>query len=269
MIASPEMTAPPHERSDDQLRELVARGREHFQRGNYSLAAGHFEQVVARGAEFPDVLFMLGCVYHHLGEFESAQRSFTRALELNPGYVEAALNLAIVCNDMGQVEKAQQIYGEALRHAREGQAASATDSTGGAALDSYTKGKLANLHAAVADAYVSVVRPADAVSEYRRALDLCPTFVDLRVKLASALREDGHLDLALVELRQAVQGAPAYLPARTALGTALYASGKVDEAIAEWEEVVRKDPQQRTASMYLKLARGHAAPGSQTAGAQR
>ena len=37
---------------DDQLRELVALGKEHFQRGDYSLAAGQLEQVVARGAAF-------------------------------------------------------------------------------------------------------------------------------------------------------------------------------------------------------------------------
>ena len=40
---------------DDQVRELVALGKEHFQRGDYSLAAGHLEQVVARGAAFADV----------------------------------------------------------------------------------------------------------------------------------------------------------------------------------------------------------------------
>src|SRR6202171_3483841 len=69
---------------DDQVRELVALGKDHFQRGDYSLAAGHLEQVVARGAPFADVHHMLGVVYHHLGEFESAQRSFQKALDINP-----------------------------------------------------------------------------------------------------------------------------------------------------------------------------------------
>ncbi|HWT85038.1 MAG TPA: hypothetical protein VN177_04645 [Myxococcales bacterium] len=57
---------------DDQLRELVALGKEHFQRGDYSLAAGHLEQAVARGVGFADVHHMLGVIYHHLGEFEAA-----------------------------------------------------------------------------------------------------------------------------------------------------------------------------------------------------
>src|SRR2546427_66137 len=102
---------------DDQVRELVSLGKEHFQRGDYSLAAGHLEQVVARGAAFADVHHMLGVIYHQLGEFESAQRSFQKALDINPNYVEAALNLAIVCNDLGQYGRAQQIYGDAVARA--------------------------------------------------------------------------------------------------------------------------------------------------------
>ena len=123
-------------------------------------------------------------------------------------------------------------------------------------LDNFTRGKIANLHAAVGDGYLSVRRPSAAAAEYRCALSLCPTFIDLRLKLAAALRESGDSDGALAEYRLAVQHAPAYIPARVALGTALYASGKLDEALSQWEEVVRMEPSHRTASMYLKLARG-------------
>jgi tetratricopeptide (TPR) repeat protein len=241
---------------DDQVRELVALGKEHFQRGDYSLAAGHLEQVVARGAAFADVHHLLGLTYHHLGEFESAQRAFQKALEINPSYVEAALNLAIVCNDLGQYERARQVYGDAVARARSRQP---RDPNGDEPLDSYTRGKIANLHASVADGYLSVRRPNDAASEYRRALALCPTFVDLRLKLAAALREANDLDGSLAEYRLAVQHAPAYVPARAALGTALYAGGKLDEAVGQWEEVLRMDPAHRTAGMYLKLARAQAA----------
>jgi len=238
---------------DDQVRELVALGKEHFHRGDYSLAAGHLEQVVARGAAFADVHHMLGVIYHHLGEFESAQKAFQKALDINPNYVEAALNLAITCNDLGQYERAQQVYGNAIARARSRQA---REPNGDEPLDTYTRGKIANLHAAVADGYLSVRRPNDAAGEYRRALSLCPTFVDLRLKLAGALREANDLDGAMAELRLAVQHAPAYLPARVALGTALYAGGKLDEAVAQWEEVLRMDPSHRSAAIYLKLARG-------------
>jgi len=238
---------------DDQVRELVALGKEHFQRGDWSLAAGHLEQVVARGGAFADVHHMLGVIYHQLGEFESAEMAFEKALEINPRYVEAALNLAIVCNDLGQYERARQVYDDAVARVRSYQL---RDPSGDEPLDSYTRGKVANLHAAVADGYLSVRRPNDAAAEYRRALSLCPTFVDLRLKLAHALREANDLEGSLAEYRIAVQHAPAYVPARVSLGTALYVGGKLDEAVAQWEEVLRMDPSHRTAGMYLKLARG-------------
>ena len=182
--------------------------------------------------------------------------AFSRARELNPGYVEAALNLAIVCNDLGQYERAQQVYARALQQAEP----ASTDVAGEPPLDGYTKGKLANLHAAVGDGYSSVKRPGEAAAEYRRALSLCPGFVDLRLKLAHALRDAGLADQALTEYRTASESAPAYLPARVALGAALHACGKVDEARDQWELVLQQDPAHRTASMYLKLAKGTLPP---------
>jgi tetratricopeptide (TPR) repeat protein len=236
---------------DDAVRELVALGKEHFQRGDWSLAAGHLEQVIARGAAFADVHHMLGVCYHQMGEFDPAERSFERALEINPGYVEASLNLAILCNDLGQYEKAQKIYSNALERSRDG----ARPASGDEPLDGLTRGKIANLQATVGDAYLAARRPADAAVEFRRALDLSPGFVDLRMKLAAALRETGDAESAAAELRRAVRDAPAYVPARVALGLACSAGGKLDDAIEQWEEVLRMDPRHRTAQLYLKLAR--------------
>lgn len=244
---------------DDQVRELVALGKEHFQRGDYQLAKSELEQVVAGGGAFADVHHMLGLAYHHLGDFPAAQKAFERALQINPGYVEAALNLAIVCNDLGQYERAQEVYGEAIAKARAG---GKREPNGDEQIDPYAKGKLANLHADVGDGYLSVRRPNDAAKEYRRALTLCPGFVDLRLKLANALREAGDPTAALIEFRTAVHEAPQYVQARVSLGTALYVSGKLDEAVAQWEEVLKMDPTHRTAGMYVKLARAHALPGA-------
>jgi tetratricopeptide (TPR) repeat protein len=240
---------------DDQLRELVALGREHFQRGDYSLAAGHLEQAVARGVAFADVHHMLGVIYHHLGEFAAAQRSLEKALAINPSYVEAGLNLAIVCNDLGQYDRAQQVYGAALARSR---TRGKREPNGDEPMDTYTRGKIANLHAAVADGYLSMRRPGDAAAEYRRALSLCPTFVDLRLRLAHALREANDVDGAVAEFRLAVEQAPAYVPARVALGMALYSGGRLEEAVTQWEDVLRMEPQHRTAALYLKLARTQA-----------
>ena len=233
-----------------EVRELVALGKDHYQRGEYAAAAGIFEQVVARGAAYADVHHLLGLIYHQMGEFESALHSLERAVEINPGYVEAVLNLAILCNDVGQYERAQQLYAQATEGARAGP----KDSLGDEPLDSFSRGKISNLHAQVGDGYMSCRRPLDAAVEYRRALTLCPTFADLRLKLATALRDAGQRDAALGELRRAVHDAPNLLAARVALGIAYASTGKMDEALAQWQEILRRDPEHRTAQIYLKLS---------------
>src|SRR3954471_5617690 len=121
---------------DDQVTELVALGKEHFQRGDWSLAAGHLAQLRAAAAAVADVHHMLGVTYHQLGEFEAAQRAFARALEINPSYVEAALNLAIVCNDMGQYERARQVYGDAVARSK---SRAPRDPNGDLPLDSFAR----------------------------------------------------------------------------------------------------------------------------------
>src|SRR2546427_2674846 len=191
---------------DDQLRELVALGREHFQRGDYSLAAGHLEQAVARGVAFADVHHMLGVVYHHLGEFAAAQRALEKALAINPNYVEAGLNLAIVCNDLGQYERAQQVYGAALSRAR---SRGKREPNGDEPMDNYTRGKIANLHAAVADGYLSMRRPNDAAAEYRRAPSPRPTLVGLRPPPAPALGGGDDIRRALGAVRHPGPATPA------------------------------------------------------------
>jgi Tfp pilus assembly protein PilF len=236
---------------DDGLRELVALGKEYFQRGDYQLAKGELEKVVSRGASFADVHYMLGVVSHHLGEYPAALRSFERALEVNPDYLEAALNLAIVCNDLGEYDRGQQVYRDALERSHSGQL---REANGDEPLDSYTRGKIANLHAAVGNGYLSVNRPNDAAAEFRRALSLCPLFIDLRLKLAHALRDAGDAEGAVDELRVAVSHAPRSVPARVALGAALQAAGNVAEAVVQWEEAVRMDPAQRMARSFLNLA---------------
>src|SRR2546428_7852107 len=133
------------ESMDDQLRELVALAREHFQRGDYSLAAGHLEQAVAPGPAFAHVHHMLGVVYHHLGEFAAAPRALEKALAINPNYLEAGVDLALVCNDLGQDERAQQGYGAAPSRARR---RGEREPNGDEPMDNYTPRKISHLHAA-------------------------------------------------------------------------------------------------------------------------
>jgi tetratricopeptide (TPR) repeat protein len=230
---------------DDFVRELLTLGRSCFQRKDWPRAEKYLTQVVEQSQSFADVYNMLGVIYHDQGQFARAQRAFEMALQINPGYTEAALNLAIIYNDMGMYRQAREVYQRVLA---QGRAAPGQ-------IDRAVAGKIANMHADIGDVYVSCGHPSEAVAEFERALELAPSFVDIRTRLAAALRDKGDRETALREYTRVVEEAPHYLPARVQLGVTLYGMGKTSEALAQWEEVLRRQPGHRAAEMYLALVR--------------
>jgi hypothetical protein len=47
---------------------------------------------------------------------------------------------------------------------------------------------------------------------------------------------------------------PDYAPARVALGVLMLVAGQRHEAVRIWEEALRRDPQNKAAEMYLRMA---------------
>jgi len=228
---------------DDKLKQAIALGREHYQKRDYDRAERHLAEVIAAGLEFADVHNMMGVIHHDRGRLDAARESFQRALAINPAYTEAALNLAVTCNDVGDYEAAQEVYRTAVRK----------DFRGHQAVDPFAKGKIANLHAEIAEAYEEVSMPNEAVAEYRSAIRLCPHFADIRVRLAELYRQMGDLVAARYELEEAILARPDYVPARVTLGVLLLMSGQRVQAIDAWREALKLDPGNKVAQMYLRM----------------
>ncbi len=229
---------------DDVLKEKLALGRFYYARREYSRAEQYLTQVVEGSPTFADVYNMLGVCFHDQGQYQKALRSFEAALRLNPAYTDAALNLAITYNDTGRYREAQEAYQQALR-------------TAGAApgqLDQFGRGKLANMYADIGDVYLASGLYPEAIAELRRALALCPTFVDIRARLAGALRDSGRRDEAIVEYEEVVRQNPSFVPGRLNLGLCLYAAGRPSDAADQWNEVLRISPGNHSAELYLKFA---------------
>ncbi len=233
---------------DDRTKQLLSLGREHYEKREFDKAEHYLSSVVERhdGAKFADVYNMLGVIHHDRGRFEDAQGCFEEALAINPNYTEAALNLAVTYNDLGRYDEAKKIYKAALSRGEESPGQ----------LDPFVKGKIANLHAEVGQAYVDAGMPTDAMQELRKAILLCPTFADLRVRLANLYRQTGDQDAARFELEEAISSKPNYLPAHVALGVVLLALDRKDDALARWEKALAIDPENKAAAMYLRMARG-------------
>jgi tetratricopeptide (TPR) repeat protein len=230
---------------DDHLKQLLLLGREHYQKREFEKADYLLQQVVAETDRFADVFDMLGVIAHSRGDFLAAEKHFERAVALNPNYTEAQLNLMVTYNDLGRYDRAREVYA-GIRH--RGQ-------TGVVLADPFAKGKIANMHAEVSQAYLDAGLLVEAVRELERGVALCPHFVDLRTRLAGLYRDSGSSELAKEQLTRVLEYNERYAPARVMLGVLLLSTGDHDAAVREFETALTHDAENRSAQMYLRLAR--------------
>jgi tetratricopeptide (TPR) repeat protein len=233
---------------DDALKQHLVLAREHYEKREYDRAEYHLNEVLKHTQSYADVYNMLGVIDHDRGDFQEARKHFETARKINPNYTEASLNLAVTYNDLGLYADARRIY----EQMRERSAASPEQ------IDPFSRGKLANLHAEVAQAYADFGLFGEAAGEYRKALALCPQFADLRVRLGNVLRDMGELEAARQEYEEALRHNPRYAPARVLLGIALFSMGRRGDAEAAWQAAVEQDPDNKSAQMYLRMVRGAA-----------
>ena len=226
---------------------LVARGRAHYAAGEVPEAMACLTEALRGGVAYPDVYEMVGVMVHQQGRLTDAEDMFRQALSLNPSYTEAALNLVVTLNDLGKYGEAQSIYAQAMQAVKHAPRE----------VDPFVKGKIANMHAELGATYRAVGAHEDAVREYRRALELCPTFGDVRTELAKTLHEAGDLPAAIRELEIVKAEQPRFVPALLHLGLTYQAAGRRPDAVQQWHDVLQVDPANRAAKMYLAM---HAAP---------
>ena len=227
---------------NDPVRQLLTLAQEHLARRDTAAAETLLREVLRQRADAAEAHHLLGLVLHERNDLAGARECFQRALAGDPNHAEAALHLAITCNELGLYAEAREVSGTAV--APRGPSDR---------LSPFERSRLAGMHAAVARAYEQLSLFEDAAQEYRRGLALRPDDGELRTRLGVVLRSAGDIDGARAALEDATARAPAYAPAFVALGLTYFRQGRRDDAERAWRRALALDPAQRPAEVYLRM----------------
>ena len=235
---------------DAQTKKHLILGRTFYQVGNYDEARPHLLEVLKHHNHFADIHNILGVIDYEAGRFRDARVHFEHALKINPTYTEAALHLSVCYNELGRYGDAREVYTRALQ-GRTSQEEQRNEEQALADLDAFVRGKIANLHRDVGDAYLAIAQLERACEAFAAALELCPTFPDIRLKLATTLRDLQRCDEACEHLERLRHERPDFALARLQLGITYWALEKHDDARHEWQSVLTTDPGNKSAAFYL------------------
>jgi tetratricopeptide (TPR) repeat protein len=226
-----------------QTERVLVRARERFAVQDYYGTVHLLEEIVAGGRAFADVHHLLGVSLSLLGQRERALTEFSRALELNPRYLEALIHQGLVLYEMGRDAEAEDSFRRA--------SASLSPSSNG--LPAPIAARLANQHAELAEAYAEAGSLDRAVEQYQRALELGPGFVDLRYRMARVLLESGRSLEAREALEEVLRTRPNFVDASAALGLAHYLSGDALGARDIWKGCLKRRPENARVEAYLAM----------------
>jgi tetratricopeptide (TPR) repeat protein len=226
------------------LSTLIMMGKRAFEEKDFPRAERLLREAVDGGAAYADLHHTLGLIHHQWGDFERAIACFEQALVLNPSYTEALLSLSITLNELGRYEEAKDAY----RRANASISAPAEEPS---AQGNLFRGRIANLHAELGELYMALGQHDDAIREYRQALTVAPGFPDLRIRLATALREAGRLEDALVETGRVIAEHPENVTALVQEGIINYLLGRKNDARRTWETALFREPLNKLVQLYL------------------
>jgi len=94
---------------------------------------------------------------------------------------------------------------------------------------------------------------------------LCPHFSDLRTRLGVALRDSGNVPRAREQFEAAIEANPRYVQARVLLGVLLLSGGDNDKAVEQFQAALDAEPDNKSAQMYLKIAKAAVERGKSSA----
>lgn len=226
-----------------EFQDLLETAREHFKNASYKVAESLLQQLVLMNTHNPEVHHMLASIYYDQGKFNKAIKTFKRALEIDPQFIDAAVGLSIILNDLGRYEEGKQVFHAAQKVLDEKKSQR----------DPYIQEKLAAKHDELGEMYFQYKQYQEAITHYEKALELTARKNEIKMKLVECYLKTNEIERAVSTLKQIIATAPQFTQARLKLGLVYYKTKKFVEAIEQWESVLLKDPQNAIAKRYLQM----------------
>ena len=221
----------------------IERARERFAVRDYHGSVLLLEEAVGGGTGYADAYNLLGLSLAMVDRPTDALVAFDRALDLNPRYVEAHLNRGVLLNGLGRTEEAAASFAVAEMLGQ-------PDATG---FPVVVGNRLANAHAALGDEYRAAGAFDEAITQYRRALDLRPGYPDIRMALARTLLEAQHYPEAAEALDLVLAVRPTMLEAMLLRGLAAYLAGDTAAAERLWDRAAASHPKEPRVETYRSM----------------
>lgn len=227
---------------DQETKKIYAEALGMYEKGDSKQSIEKLIKIINLYPDYPDVHNALGFAYSLAGNYEKAIDSFKKATELNPEYIEAYVNMAIIYNEQCQFDEAIKAFEQA-----------ASLETRIKGFSPQLKARLADSYAQLGDTYYELQDYQKAKQEYQRAVQLGPTFLDKKLKLAKAYLQLSEYKNAEELLFDILRRNEKYSIAKTILGLCYYRQQKFVDARKQWQEVLEIDSTNIKAKSYLNM----------------
>ena len=215
---------------------------QHHKAGQLAEAAPLYEAAIEANPEFADALVNLGALRAAQGDFDAAEQCFTKALILRPDDTATLINLGNLLQRRGDHQAAEKSYRRAVE--------TAPDMAGG--------------FVGLGNALLSLGHFDESISSFQRALEIKPDDINVYNSLGSAWLANGYAREAINCLDHALSLDPLNANAHFNYATALCALDGYDQAAGHFEAASRINPEWaqaffNTASALCRTGRGNEA----------
>jgi tetratricopeptide (TPR) repeat protein len=198
------------------MNAIIEEARQHHRQGRLEQAEELYRRVLAKEPDHTDALRLMAIIAHQRGDYETALRHATAALERDPTDARAFNTRGGALRMMNRLEEALESY----------ERAAACDPSSAKALRN--RGEV--LH--------ELQRYEEAVASFDAALELEPRHPGAMKNRATALQRLWRLEEALASYDLALAIKPDFPEAWNNRGSALTELGRLEEALASYDQAI-------------------------------